>query len=317
MSLEIIKGIDNFPVSDKKVVATIGTFDGLHLGHQEILVRLMNSAESRNLDPVAITFEPHPRVLVTPDDPPPLLTHWEEKVKYFAAYMSGRLLVMEFNKSLMGLTAEDFVRDYLTAKLNLQKLIVGYDHAFGKNRSGTINDLLDLSRKYGFELEVVNPIIREGRPISSTRIRHLIQDHKLNQAIEMLGHAYPIMGKVIRGIGLGRKIGYPTANIDFHARKLLPVEGVYSCRTEIESRMYNGMMFIGNNHFNPERDKSVEVNIFDFDRDLYDQYITVYPEIFIRENQVFGDTADLVAQIDKDKIEVLRLFNKGEQDNVG
>jgi len=312
LSLEIVKGIDNFPKTERQVVATIGTFDGLHLGHQEILRCLMKSAEEKNLDPIAITFEPHPRVLVTPNDPPPLLTTWEEKVKYFSQYMTGRLLILEFNRDLMALTAEDFVRDYLTAKLNLKKLIVGYDHAFGKNRSGTINDLMGLSGIYKFELEVVNPIIREGRPISSTRIRKLILSHQFNHALEMLGHPYPVSGQVIRGIGLGKKLGYPTANIDFHERKLLPVEGVYSCQTEIDGKMYRGMMFIGNNHFNPERNKSVEVNVFDFDRDIYGETVYCYPEIFIRENKVFNDTEDLVAQIDRDKKEVLRIFNKGE-----
>ncbi len=316
MSLEIIKGIDSFKQGDKGVVATIGTFDGLHLGHQAILQRLGSYSEENGLAPIAITFEPHPRVLVTPDEPPPLLTTWIEKTDLFRKYLDGSLIVLEFNRELMNLSAEEFVHNFMIKKLNLKKLIVGYDHAFGKNRSGTINDLMGLGRKFCFDLEVVNPIIRDGRPISSTRIRRLIQGHNLTQALEMLGHPYPIAGKVIKGIGLGKKIGYPTANIDFHPRKLLPSDGVYSCRIKSRTKMLKGMMFIGNNHFNPETSKSVEVNIFDFKEEIYDEVIVCQPEVFIRENRFFDDTSKLVDQIALDKKEVLKLIDKGDDTNV-
>ncbi len=307
MSLEVIKNIDDYDAPEKEVVVTIGTFDGLHRGHQEILKRLMDSAKVNNMEAVAITFEPHPRVLVTPDDPPPLLSTWDEKVRLFADYMDGKLMVLNFNKALMDLTAEDFIKNYLTKKLNLKKLVVGYDHAFGKNRSGTINDLMGLSKIYSFDLEVVNPILVDGRPISSSRIRRLITGHDLPLAIKMFKHPYPILGKVIKGIGLGKKLGYPTANIDFHERKLLPADGVYSCRAEHDSKTYSGMMFIGNNHFDPNREKSVEVNIFDFDKDIYGNELICYPETFVRENIKFDSTDKLVEQISKDKINILKL----------
>lgn len=312
MNLEIIKGINNFGDNKREVVATIGTFDGLHQGHQEILRQLMEAAQKKNMDAVAITFEPHPRVLVTPDDPPPLLSTWVEKVKLFSKYMSGRLLVLDFNTELMNLTAEEFIKNYLTKKLNLKKLVVGYDHAFGKNRSGTINDLMNLSKVYGFELSVVNPIIVNDRPISSSRIRRLIAENDLPQALEMLNHPYPIGGEVIKGIGLGKKLGYPTANIDFLPRKLLPVDGVYSCDVEYGKKMYDGMMFIGKNHFDPNKEKSVEVNIFNFDKDIYGEELTCYPKVYVRENRKFENTEQLVAQIAKDKENVLKLINKGD-----
>jgi len=312
LNLEIIKGINNFGDSKREVVATIGTFDGLHRGHQEILRQLMESARKTNRDAVAITFEPHPRVLVTPDDPPPLLSTWEEKVGLFSKYMSGKLLVLNFNNDLMNLTAEEFIKNFLLTKLNLKKLVVGYDHAFGKNRSGTINDLMGLSKIYNFELVVVKPIIVNDRPISSTRIRRLIIDNDLPMALEMLNHDYPIGGKVVKGIGLGKKLGYPTANIDFLPRKLLPVDGVYSCRVEYNKEMYDGMMFIGKNHFNPEKAKSVEVNIFDFDKDIYGEQLTCFPQMFVRANKKFDSTDQLVAQITKDKENVLKLIDKGE-----
>jgi len=307
LSFEIIKSIDEYNDEQKEVVVTIGTFDGLHRGHQEILRRLMDSAQTMKMEAVAITFEPHPRVLVTPDDPPPLLSTWDEKVRLFSNYMEGKLMVLTFNKELMNLTAEDFIKYYLTNKLNLKKLVVGYDHAFGKNRSGTINDLMKLSKTYSFDLEVVNPVLISGRPISSSRIRRLIAGHDLSLALKMLQHPYPILGKVIKGIGLGRKLGYATANIDFHERKLMPVDGVYSCRAEHDGNMYDGMMFIGKNHFDPNREKSVEVNLFNFDKDIYGDELICYPETFVRENMKFENTDKLVEQITKDKENILKL----------
>lgn len=313
MSLEITYGLENIDNITENLVVSLGTFDGLHVGHQAILKSLMTSSEKTGLNPMAVTFEPHPRVLVTPDSPPPLLTIWEEKARLFANYMHGRLLVLRFNDELMSMSAEEFARDILVGKLNLKKLIVGYDHAFGKNRSGTINDLMALSKKYDFELEVVNPVIIEGRPVSSTRIRNLISDRKFSQALDMLGHPYPIYGTVEKGISLGKELGFPTANIEYGARKLLPVDGVYSCRAEHKGQMYHGMMFIGTNYFNPERKRTVEVNIFDFDRDIYEQDIICYPLIFIRENMKFNKKEDLIEQITKDKENVLKLINKGDR----
>jgi len=307
LSLEVINNIDDYNNGKKEVVVTIGTFDGLHRGHQEILKRLMESAKAMKMEAVAITFEPHPRVLVTPDDPPLLLSTWDEKVGLFSRYMEGQLLVLNFDEELMNLTAEDFIRNYLTKKLNLKKLVVGYDHAFGKNRSGTINDLMGLSKAYSFDLEVVNPILVSGRPISSSRIRRLISGHDLSLAVKMLQHRYPISGQVIKGIGLGKEFGYPTANIDFHKRKLLPPDGVYSCQTEYDGNMYDGMMFIGKNHFDPDREKSVEVNIFDFDRDIYGGKLICYPENFVRQNIKFESTDELVKQIKIDKESILKL----------
>ncbi len=307
MSLKLIKGIDNFSGYDDRTVATIGTFDGLHLGHQAILRRLKMSADKMGMNSLAITFEPHPRVLVTPGSPPLLLTCLDEKVSLFERYMDGTLLVLDFTPELMNLTAEEFTRKYLVERINLAKLIVGYDHAFGKGRSGTINDLMDLSRKYSFELEIVDPVIVNGRPISSTRIRQLMMGRNLTQAIKFLGHPYPLRGKVIGGIGLGKKLGFPTANLECNPRKLLPADGVYSCSIEHAGRNHDGMMFIGKNHFNPQADKSVEINIFNFDEEIYGEKVTCYPEVFVRENRKYTDTGDLVEQIKQDKKKILML----------
>jgi len=307
LSLEIIKGIDNYPEGETGIIATIGTFDGIHLGHQAILRELTTSALKRKMKALAITFEPHPRVLVTPDSPPPLLTCLNEKAKLFSQYLDGTLLVIEFNKELMNLTAEEFTRDYLLDRIKIGKLVVGYDHAFGKDRSGTINDLMGLSRKYSFDLQIVDPVIVDGRPISSTRIRRVMTESSLSMAQDLLGHTYIISGRVKKGIGLGEKIGFPTANIDYSQRKLLPADGVYSCTVEVENHKYDGMMFVGINNFNPDAGKSVEVNIFNFDEDIYDKELFCFPEVYIRKGKVFRNQDELVEQLKNDKENILML----------
>jgi len=311
LSIEVIKGVNGFDKIDGGVVATIGTFDGLHLGHQAILASLMKAQTKEHLVPMAITFEPHPRVLVTPESPPLLLTTWEEKVKLFSQYMSGKLVVIEFNRGIMNMSADEFTHSFLIDKLHLKELIVGYDHAFGKNRSGTINDLMVLSGKYSFNLEIVDPVIIDGKPISSSRIRRLLAENNLPRAIQMLGHPYPVTGIVKRGIGLGKKIGFPTANLEVSSRKLLPRQGVYSCSLEMDGTLYDGMMFVGINHFNPVAGVSVEVNIFDFDKELYGQEIICYPEIFLRDNMIFDNQEKLAGQIETDKANVMKLRNRG------
>lgn len=307
MSLEVVMGIENLGGRVSKTVVTIGTFDGLHRGHQAILKRVMEVSQNKNLPVMAITFEPHPRVLVTPESPPPLLTNLNEKIGLFSEYLNGKLLVLEFNHQLMNQTARQFAKNYLVDKINLGKLIVGYDHAFGKNRSGTINDLMELSREHSFDLEIVEPVIVDDKPISSTRIRRLIAANQYDRAMELFGHPYPLSGKVIRGIGLGKKLGYPTANIEINPRKLLPPDGVYSCHVDIAGKYLYGMMFIGKNHFNPDAVKSVEINIFDFDKDIYDEEICCYPEKFIRESRKFEETSQLVEQLIQDKKHILGM----------
>jgi riboflavin kinase/FMN adenylyltransferase len=303
--------MDAIEKAEAGVVATIGTFDGLHLGHQAILHRLCKAREAENLTALAVTFEPHPRVLVTPDSPPLLLSVWEEKVKLFSQYLSGKLAVLDFTRDMMNMSAEEFTRAFLVGRLNLKRLIVGYDHAFGKNRSGTINDLFSLSKKYSFELDIVEPVIVDGKPVSSSRIRRLIGENNLSRALEMLNHPYPVYGRVVKGIGLGKRLGFPTANLEISPRKLLPSHGVYACEVEVDAVRYRGMMFIGINHFNPGAGISAEANIFDFDGDLYGREIFCYPTEFIRENRKFDRVERLAEQIKLDKEHILKIKNRG------
>lgn len=311
MSLEFIHGLDNLTTAQEPGSAiTVGTFDGIHRGHQEILRQLQVAAGKAGLHPVLVTFDPHPRLVVTPDDAPPLLTTLPEKERFLPDFLDGTALILKFDERLRSLTAGEFVTQILIERLRIRHLVVGYDHAFGKGRGGTIVELRRMGKEQGFGVEVVNPVSVGDTVVSSSEIRRTLQRGDMTRATELLGHPYAICGRVGRGIGLGRKLGYPTANIAYHPRKCLPKAGVYSCRVSVGDGRHEGMMFIGRNQFNPDRPVTVEANIFNFDRDLYDQSVAVYPIAFIRENRRFDSADALARQIDQDKQKVLRISQK-------
>ena len=316
MKTNFIKGIENYkPVGKQSAVVTIGTFDGIHLGHRTIFEQVRQEAERHSLQPVLITFHPHPRVVLTPDNAPHLLTTLEEKEQFIPDYFCGNVLVLTFDEQLKNMKAEEFVQSILVDKVRVKKLIVGYDHAIGKNRQGNPKELQRLGQKLGFEVEIVGPIIHDAKPISSSRIREAMLAGDFDKAVELLGHHYAIYGKVIRGMGLGKKLGFPTANVDYNERKLLPPDGIYACWAKVGNENLNGMMFIGRNYFKPDGGKSVEANLFDFDRDIYDEGIFVYPTRFVRENRKFSSTEGLKAQMKRDREIVLSIIKK-EKENV-
>lgn len=311
MSTTFVRGIENFTRSaDRPVLATIGTFDGIHLGHQEILRRVRRTSEETGFESVLVTFHPHPRVLVSPDDVPLLLTTIEEKEKFIPDFFQGTVLVLDFDEKLMNLSPAEFVKDILVDKVGVNKLIVGYDHALGKNRSGTIPELKRLGRKHGFEVEVVGPVMVDNQAVSSSRIRRAMVENRYREALRLLGHDYAIYGTVAKGTGLGKKFGYPTANVRYNPRKLLPSHGVYACWVQVGNERKDGVMFIGRNHFNPVNHISVEANLFDFGRDIYNEEIIVYPTHYIRENRKYNSPEELARQITKDKENVLQILQK-------
>ena len=316
MSVNFIRGIENYPVDpNRQTIVTIGTYDGIHLGHQEILKLVMKESRETGCEAILVTFHPHPKVLVAPEHIPLLLTSLEEKRKFIPDFFDGNVLIMNFSEKLQSLTAAEFVESVIVKKLNAKKVIVGYDHAFGKNRDGNIEALKSLGQQFKFDVEVVDPVLYKEKAVSSSRIRKAIMKNDYHEAVQMLGHHYAIYGKVERGLGLGRKLGYPTANVCYDVRKLLPVEGVYACWAQVGDIERDGMMFIGKNHFNPQKRITVEANLFDFDEDIYDKDIIVYPTHYIRENRKFESTDLLVEQIKKDKINVINTL-KQEKENV-
>lgn len=313
MKTDFVIGLDSFHRSSKRGAAvTIGTFDGIHRGHQAILKRVREVAREGDLASVLVTFDPHPRVIISPEKTPQLLTTLQEKKQFVPSFFEGTVLVLNFDKNLMNLSAEEFIRNVVIDRIGATTVIVGYDHAFGKNRTGNIAELSRLGRDLNFQVEVVDPVIFEGKAVSSTRIRTAMLANQYDEAIRLLGHHYAIFGTVERGIGLGRKLGYPTANVKYSPTKLLPPEGVYSCWAQVSGEDKNGMMFIGKNHFNPSGRVTVEANLFDFDRDIYDEELVVYPTRFVRENRHYSSTEELVKQIAIDKMNILEIVQRGE-----
>ena len=294
-------------------MATIGTFDGFHLGHQSIFAVLTRKAHLLGLPTAAITFHPHPRVIVTPEDPPLLLTTVEEKIETLNGRFDGALVFLKFDSHLREMSAEQFARDVLMNVFGVKALVVGYNHSFGRDRSGTPDHLRRIGGEEGFELEVVDPVTYKNRAISSSRIRRSITAGDWAEALAMLGHPYPIRGTVTKGIGEGRKMGWPTINLQWARRKLLPNEGVYSCTASVNGDAHRGMMFIGINMLNPDKKMSVEANLFDFDRDVYNSEVTLYPEHFVRHNARFGSPEELSRQIARDKQGILTLHKQIEE----
>jgi riboflavin kinase/FMN adenylyltransferase len=311
MTARIIHGLEGYTRRrDRCSAVTVGTFDGLHRGHQEILTRLDHAANTLDYDPILVTFHPHPRAVVTPKQSPKLLTTIDEKQRLLSELFGGEVIVLEFNNELRELSAQQFVESILIDRLGMNKLVVGYDHAFGRNREGTIVQLTELGRRRGFGINVVGPVNIGNQRVSSSAIRRSMREGDFSAALEMLGHPYPILGKVEKGIGLGRRLGYPTANVAYDPDKQLPPEGVYACRVKVDASEYEGMMFVGQNYFNPEERISVEANIFDFDQDIYGRETMLWPYRFLRANRRFDSTEELTGQIDRDKEEVLRIMQQ-------
>ncbi|MEW5993705.1 MAG: riboflavin kinase [Candidatus Zixiibacteriota bacterium] len=225
--------------------------------------------------------------------------------------------MLDFNEKLKNLDPAQFVKSILVDTIGVKKLVVGYDHAFGRNRSGRIAELKKLGQQYGFDVEVCGPVLVDDQPVSSSRIRRALLQNRFDEALRLLGHGYSICGVVERGIGLGKKLGYPTANIRYNPRKLLPAQGVYVCRALIDEKCHEGLMFIGRNHFNPEVRISVEAHLFNFDRELYGEEMIVYPTRFIRENRRYDTHEKLARQIDKDKEKALQILQKEKQHVAG
>ncbi len=282
------------------------------MGHAAIFDQLRKRAEAMALPPVVLTFDPHPRVVVTPNDPPLLLTTAEEKVDILRERFDGSLIIMKFDDSLRTMTADDFATKILLEKLGIKSLVVGFNHSFGHKRSGNIDNLKRIGARDGFGVEVVGPVMYNDMPISSSRIRRVITIGQWRDAMNMLGHPYPIRGKVIHGQGKGKDLGWPTINIEWAERKLLPCDGVYACSARLEEERFHGMMFIGVNMLNPQRTISVEAHLFDFDRDVYEKEITLCPWHFIRENRKFPSATELARQIAQDKQTVIELLHKQE-----
>ncbi|CAD7814683.1 Riboflavin biosynthesis protein RibF [Chryseobacterium aquaeductus] len=298
--LNIFKNFKDYH-SEKPLALSLGMFDGVHLGHKYIIDELKKVGSENNLETAILTFWPHPRFVFNPNEDLKLLNTIEEKKFLMEKYAINNLFVKEFDDEFRNLTGEEFVRQILIGKLNVKYLIIGYDHSFGKNKSGNFELLQKLSTELDFEVEQMEAINIHENNISSTKIRNALLKGNIKEANEMLGYAYPLSGTVVHGKKLGRTIGYPTANISTDSIKLLPKKGAYIVEVFVKNQQYKGMLSVGTNPTVNGEKLTVEVYILDFDEDIYDEKITVKFRDFLHEEIKFEGLDKLIERLDEDK----------------
>jgi len=299
--LKIIQTISNFNSLEKTVV-TIGTFDGIHIGHQKILKDLIETAKKENKKSVLLTFFPHPRMVLQKEVTIQLLNTIEEKSSLLEKMGLDYLIIHPFSKEFSRLTALDFVRDILVNQLNTSRLIIGYDHHFGKNREGNIHQLKEYSSLYDFNVEEIPAQDIDNVSVSSTKIRNALQEGSLKTANNYLGYNYMLNGTVVNGKSLGGKIGFPTANLEVNETyKLIPKTGVYIIKTVIDSVLFYGMMNIGFRPTVSGKDQTIEAHLFNFNKDLYGKNLRLELLYFLRKEKKFDSIDDLIVQLKLDK----------------
>jgi riboflavin kinase/FMN adenylyltransferase len=310
--LKVYKSIEEFnPL--KNAVVTIGTFDGVHIGHQKIIDRINETAEKTGGESVVLTFFPHPRMVLYPEDHGLLLLNTlEEKKQLMEQYGVKHLIVHPFSKEFSRTSVTEYVRDILVNKIGTKKLVIGYDHHFGRNREGTLKDLQELGSVYGFEVEEIPEQDIHDVAVSSTKIRNSLLEGDVAAAKEFLGHDYSLSGTIVKGNELGRKLGFPTANIHISENyKLIPANGIYAVTVNLNEKNQkgmSGMMSIGTRPTFDNGNITIEVNILDFDQNIYGKNIVVYLKHRLRDELKFNSADELIVQMKKDKEDTLKLF---------
>ena len=283
----------------KNTVVTIGTFDGVHIGHQKIVNRLVNQAE---LDSVILTFFPHPRMVLQQDNTIKLLHTIEEKTTVLEQLGLDHLVIHPFTKEFSRLTAQQFVENILVNQLKAKKIIIGYDHRFGRNRTADISTFKDLGEQYGFVVEEITKQDVDDVAVSSTKIRTALQKGQIEKANAFLGQPYMLTGTIVKGKGIGKTLGYPTANIQIEeAYKLIPKNGVYIVKTNFKGITYFGMMNIGTNPTVGGKSQTIETYFFNMDTDLYGSKMTIQMLKRIRDEKKFASVDQLIEAMQNDE----------------
>lgn len=291
------------PPHPEGTVVTVGTFDGVHLGHLAVLDEITRRARAAERKSVLVTFEPHPLEVVNPQAAPALLTTGPERREVLALTGLDYAVFLQFNRALADLTPERFVREVLIARCGMRELVIGHDHGFGRGRSGDVATLRRLGASDGFAVDVVGLVERSGHAISSTAIRRAVAGGDLGTARRLLGRPYTLSGRVVRGEGRGRSLGIPTINVgEYNERKLLPPDGVYAARVEWADGAAGGMLNQGPKPTFGELKRTVEVHLFGVDADLYGQWVRVEWVERLRDVERFGSVAELKGQLERDRL---------------
>jgi len=299
LTMKVYRGLHELEGKFKSPAVTLGNFDGVHRGHGEIFRRLKKRAAEIGGEALIFTFDPHPAKVLRPEISPSIITPLSEKLSLIEAYGLDGIILADFNKEFAAQHPASFVRDILHGKLGARLVIIGHDFTFGKGKEGNIESLILLGKESGFAVEVVEAIKLDGEIVSSTRIRELIKDGKVKEASRLLGRHHSIEGKVIKGHGRGKPLGFPTANIDFHA-ELLPKYGVYAVKAKLGQEELTGVCNIGMKPTFNDDEPSIETHIFDFNGSIYGQDLKISFIDRVREVRTFNNPQDLSHQIAKD-----------------
>ena len=299
--MKTIHGIENFPADEASIV-TIGTFDGVHLGHQQILKQLIDTSRKSKLKSVLLTFFPHPRMVLQPDISMRLIQTIQEREKALQKTGLDYLVIHPFSTEFSRLSADDYVKQILVEQLNVRKVVVGYDHRFGRNRTASLEDMYHYADIHEFEVIEINAEKIESTAVSSTKIRKAIDEGNIELANTYLGHSFTIEGMVIDGDKRGRELSYPTANIDLqNQHKIVPKQGVYLVKSKLKGRVVYGMMNIGTKPTFDTTMPSIEVHFLDWNGDLYGQAVQVELLKWVREERKFSSVEELQTQIQADE----------------
>ncbi len=289
------------PVLSGGTTVTVGTFDGVHPGHRAVLEEIVQRARRTGRKSLLVTFEPHPLRVVNPAAAPPLLTTAAERREVLAQTELDYVVFLRFDKALAALTPDAFVRDVLRRRFAMQELVIGYDHGFGKGRSGDVETLKTLGAEDGFAVDVVGPVELDGVAVSSTQIRQAVEGGDLMLAARLLGRPYSASGRVVSGAGRGRTIGIPTANVELSPEKLLPPDGVYAAWVETPAGRFGAMLNQGARPTFDEQARTMEAHLFGFSGNLYGQWVRVEWLECLRETRKFASPAELMAQLEEDR----------------
>jgi len=309
--MQVFDSIKDVP-KNKNTVLTLGTFDGIHPGHLKIIDKLVDCSKEKGCRNVVITFHPHPRTVLSSGNNVKMLTTQEERKNLLEKHGVENFLTINFTKEFASLTAEEFIYDYLINGIGVTEIVLGHDHHFGKGRSGNVELLKKIGTKENFSVTTVDAYYIKGVVVSSTKIRNAINEGDLSRANSLLGRNYSFSGSVVGGDKRGRELGYPTANIKLSSpEKLLPAIGIYAVRVLLENENYFGLLSIGKRPtFYNMGETVTEVYIFNFDREIYGKEVTVEMIERLRGEEKFNSAEDLINQMNRDKENGLKIFNK-------
>jgi riboflavin kinase / FMN adenylyltransferase len=301
----------SLPPLPKGTTVTVGSFDGVHLGHQAVLREIDRRARAAERVSVLVTFDPHPLEVVNPGAAPPLLTTGPERLEILAQSPLDYVVILRFDRHLAGLTPEDFVREVLLERCSVRELVIGHDHGFGRDRSGDVETLRALGARLGFAVDVVEPVDVGGQHVSSSRIRRAVTGGDLGSAAAMLGRPYGVVGRVGPGEQRGRRLGVPTINLaELSPRKLLPPDGVYAVRVEWRGGSGGGMMHQGPRPTFEDGRRILEAHIFDFTGDLYGEWVRIEWIEWLRDIERFDSVEHLKAKMEQDRIQALAVLRR-------